>query len=262
MQKPRALQLIEKAIQEEIPNLRKLSHNNSEYDLWVGKVHDILAAAFGKNSDEYQWVVRGQNLYATYGNESAQELQRRYIESLTKYEIALKRIIQKYEILGIPSDVITYSEKEGEPPKEAVYPSGSPYDAYKDIKAILIAANKKLIIVDSYVDSTLFTLLENVQPSVQIQILTWNMKGDFIITGKKFKEQREKANQGTLEIRKQTGDIHDRFIASDDRFHHIGASIKDAGSKVFAIIELENSQSKIGLKKIIRESWDVAEKVL
>jgi len=145
--------------------------------------------------------------------------------------------------------------------QEALFPSGKPYDAYKAIMDILTRAKKKLIIVDTYVDSTLFTMLENVQPKVQIQILTWNMQGDFELVGQKFKEQREKAQQGTLEIRK-SGKLHDRFIVSDEKIFHIGASIKDAGTKMCAMSEFEGSDIKTTLRETISGYWDEAEIVL
>jgi hypothetical protein len=145
--------------------------------------------------------------------------------------------------------------------KEAIYPSDTPYDAYKNIKEIISLATKKLIVVDPYVDGTVVTLLENVQPKVQIQILTRNMKGDFELTGQKFKEQREKAQQGTLEIRK-SGKLHDRFIVADEKAFQIGASLKDAGAKMCAINEFKGSDIKTMLKKIISGYWAEAEIVL
>ena len=49
--------------------------------------------------------------------------------------------------------------------------TGRTYDAYKAIRGIVTRAASKLIIVDSYIDSTIFTLLENAQPNLKIQIL-------------------------------------------------------------------------------------------
>jgi len=146
-------------------------------------------------------------------------------------------------------------------PQETVFPSGKTYDAYKAIMGIITTATKKLIIVDSYVDSTLFTMLENVQPKVQIQILTQSMKGDFQLAGQKFKEQREKDQQATLEIRK-SGKFHDRFIVADGKVFHIGASIKDAGAKVCFMSEVEMADIKTTLKEAISAYWDEAEIVL
>jgi len=146
-------------------------------------------------------------------------------------------------------------------PLEVIYPSGTPYNAYKDIKDKLTAATRKLIIVDPYVDSTLFNMLENVQPGVEIQVLTGKMQGDFQLAGQKFKEQREKAQQGTLEVRK-SGKLHDRFVFADDKFFHIGASIKDAGTKMCAMSEFEGSDIKSKLSETISGYWAEAEIVL
>jgi hypothetical protein len=146
--------------------------------------------------------------------------------------------------------------------REAVYSSGTPYDAYKDIKEVISLATKKLIIVDPYVDSTVVTLLENVQPSVEIQVLTRHMQGDFELAVQKFTQQRNKAARGSVEVRQDKGDFHDRFIVADDNFFHLGASIKDAGTKVFAINEIEDSHNRSLLGENIREAWGAAAKVL
>jgi hypothetical protein len=145
--------------------------------------------------------------------------------------------------------------------KEAVYSSGTPYDAYKDIKEIISLATKKLIVVDPYVDSTVVTLLENVQPGVEIQVLTRNMQGDFKLAIQKFTQQRRKAAQGNVEVRQDKGGFHDRFIVADANFFHLGASIKDAGTKVCAINEIEDSHNKDVLGENIRKAWDVAVRV-
>lgn len=146
--------------------------------------------------------------------------------------------------------------------REVVYSSGTPYDAYKDIKEIISLATKKLIIVDPYVDGSVITLFENAKPSVAIQVLAQKMQGDFQLAAQRFKQQREMAGQGSLEIRRDKKSFHDRFIVSDDKFFHLGASIKDAGIKVFAINEIEDSRNKNVLGENIRKAWDAAEKVL
>ena len=146
--------------------------------------------------------------------------------------------------------------------REAVYSSGTPYDAYKDIKGIISLATKKLVVVDPYVDGTVVTLLENVQPGVEIQVLTRNMQGDFRLAVQKFTQQREMATQGSLEVRQDKGSFHDRLIVADDNFFHLGASIKDAGTKVCATNRIEDSRNKSVLGESIRKAWGAAEKVL
>lgn len=176
----------------------------------------------------------------------------------TQWHAAVNLLIQKTnETIGKLETAPT-----SEALREVIYPSGTPYDAYKDIKEIISLATKKLIVVDAYVDNSVVTLLENVQPGVEIQVLTRKMQGDFQLAAQKFKEQREMAGQGSLEVRKDKGAFHDRFIVADGNVFHLGASIKDAGVKVFGINEFKDSDTKSMLMKIIRKSWDAAEKVL
>ncbi len=140
--------------------------------------------------------------------------------------------------------------------KGDIFPSGKTYDAYESIKKILSTAKKNIMIVDPWVDGTLFTLLSNAQPSVHIQILTENMQGDFKLAGQKFKKQH-----GALEVRKNNK-FHDRFILADDKIIHIGASIKDAGNKMFALGEFEGSEIKSKMSEIISGYWNEAEIIL
>jgi hypothetical protein len=218
-------------------------------------VRDIIEAGLDEN--DRQKFPSSLKVTITTGGDlpsDDDELQKLYLIQLQSCETALQSIVQKYEIL----EETTPTSKTL---REAVYPSDLPYDAYKDIKAIISLAAKKLMVVDPYVDSTVVTLLENVQPGVEIQVLTRKMQGDFRLAGQKFKGQRQKAQQGTLEVRK-SGKLHDRFVFADDKSFHLGASIKDAGMKMCAMSEFEDSDIKSKLNEIISGYWAEAEIVL
>ena len=152
-------------------------------------------------------------------------------------------------------------QKSEQLPPEAVFSNGKQYDAYEAIKDRITTATEKLIIVDSWVNSDLFTLLGNVQPNVQIQVLTTNMLGDFELAGEKFKKQHEQAQKGTLAVRKSSR-FHDRFLIVDDKTFHLGTSIKDAGNKLFVMTEIEDPDIKKKLSETISSYWDEAQNVL
>jgi hypothetical protein len=248
MEIKRALALLKDYL-EEIPHLETLHYKNEEFVLWRRKVEAVVKAAFPLPSEEYDWIDGAFGAIHLLGTEES--WQKEYLERLGRYRTALKSILQKHEIFGVSAL-----------PSEAIYPAGTPYDAYKDIRAIISAASTKLVIVDPYVDGTLFDLLGNAQADVQIQVLTRTMKGDFQLAGRKFKEQREKAQKGGLEVRVESGEFHDRFIIADDRVFHLGASIKDAGEKHCATSEFEDSRIKQMVMKITSESWDAASVVI
>jgi hypothetical protein len=251
MEIQRVLALLKDCL-EKIPHLETLHYANEDFKLWRYKVQDVVKAAFGVDSDEYKRLSAARGAVSTFGTEES--FQREYLERLGRYRIALKSIIQKHEVLAeAPTGLL---------PTEVIYPPGTPYDAYKDIKAIISAACKKLIIVDPYVDSTLFDLLGNAQAGVEIQVLTRHMDGDFQLAGRKFKKQREKAQKGGLEVRVESGDFHDRFIIADDKFFHLGATIKDAGGKLFRISEIQDLRNKEALMQNITRSWNAASGVI
>lgn len=68
-------------------------------------------------------------------------------------------------------------------------PAGSAHDAYIEIRKIIQLATTEILIVDSYVDGTLWQQLTNVPPTTKIRIMTMQMKGDFALEGRKFAAQ-------------------------------------------------------------------------
>jgi hypothetical protein len=134
-----------------------------------------------------------------------------------------------------PYDLFATSAALGIPQEQnQVYlPAGSQHDAYVELRKIVQLGKQDILIVDPYVDETLWELLTNVLPTVKIRILTDKMQKDFRLEGRKFAAQHGNA----IEI-KTTSKYHDRFIIEDgQRCWHIGASIKDAGNKAFAFSE-------------------------
>lgn len=123
----------------------------------------------------------------------------------------------------------------GEPSLEHRFlTAGSQHDAYKEIRNIVKQAGTDIMIVDPYVDDSLWTLLTNVPATCKICVLTQTMKADFKLEAKKFTAQ----HKISIEVRTTTT-YHDRFIIVDNkRCFHLGASIKDAGNKTFVMSEM------------------------
>jgi len=114
-------------------------------------------------------------------------------------------------------------------------PAGSQHDAFVEIRKIVQQATKELFIVDPWVDHTLWPLLTNIPNTCKIRVLTEHTKGDFLLEAKRFVAQ----HGVNLEVRR-TAAYHDRFVVLDGaRCFHLGASIKDAGNKAFALSEFQ-----------------------
>lgn len=139
-------------------------------------------------------------------------------------------------------------------PTQIFLPAGSPHDAYMEIRKIVSSATTQIMIVDSYVDHTVWTLLTNLATTVKISILTSQMKGDFALEGRKFKSQ----HGNTIEVR-TTASYHDRFILVDaSKYWHLGASIKDAGNKAFAMSEIISPAVGTAIQLDVTSVWNAA----
>jgi hypothetical protein len=64
--------------------------------------------------------------------------------------------------------------------------AGSQHDAYREIRNIVQQASSEIMIIDPYVDDSLWMLLTNVPSLCKIRLLTQTMKADFRLEGRKF----------------------------------------------------------------------------
>jgi hypothetical protein len=140
--------------------------------------------------------------------------------------------------------------------REIFFHQNRQHDAYVRIREILHETKKALHIIDPYTDGSLFKLLATVKSPLNIRILTAKTGGaDFALEAKKFRAQYP---QLALEIR-LTREFHDRFIILDSiKCYHLGASIKDAGSKVCMIGLVEDVDNARALLVQQVKSWNTA----
>ena len=134
------------------------------------------------------------------------------------------------------------------------FPKGKEHDAYVEIRNLIRSANIEVVIVDSYVDDSLFNLLGSIEKrKLTIRILISKIPSDFNLEANKFVKQYP---QHSLHIRK-VRDFHDRFIVIDGKkFYHLGASIKDAGKQAFMLNKLEDQSNIEPLINQIENSWN------
>jgi len=137
--------------------------------------------------------------------------------------------------------------------RELFFPDGSHHDAYINIREILQNAIDSVDIIDPYIDASMLTLLAAcAKPKMQFRLLTSKHPQDLALEAQKWRKQ----NDNTLEIR-TTKEFHDRFIVLDQtKCWHIGASIKDAGNRVFMISQIEDKNIRVALLQQIQKSWD------
>lgn len=143
--------------------------------------------------------------------------------------------------------------------RELFFPDGSHHDAYVHIRGILQSAATSADIVDPYVDGSMLTLLTAcAKPGMQFRLLTSRYPPDLALEAEKWRRQNA---DSMLKIR-TTKEFHDRFIVLDSkRCWHIGASIKDAGNKVFMLSQIEDEDNRVALLDQIQKSWNNGNKL-
>ena len=103
------------------------------------------------------------------------------------------------------------------------------YDATSFMGQIMEKAKKEIILIDNYIDRGTLDILSHKRPEAKIQIIT--SKDGNTTTEKEIRTFR--AQYGNLSI-ETTDKVHDRFLVLDGtEMYHIGASLKDAGRKLF-----------------------------
>lgn len=129
--------------------------------------------------------------------------------------------------------------------EQKVFFEGQIYDAFSLLVKLVGSAEKSIILIDNYVDVDTMNILAKKKKNVNVNIFTMRKTKLTDMDVKNFNIQYP-----TLEVR-YTKAFHDRFLVLDDiRAFHIGASLKDAGKKCFAISQLKDLNI---IKGIIRQ---------
>ena len=103
------------------------------------------------------------------------------------------------------------------------------------ISDIIKKSNKKILIIDNYIDDSVLKMLTKKNNNVEVVILTSDKSNIQQIDIQKFNKEYP-----ILKVAK-TNKFHDRFIIIDnEEMYQLGASIKDLGKKCFGINKIED----------------------
>ena len=124
-------------------------------------------------------------------------------------------------------------------PKQGIFYDGQIFDAYVFINDLFKIAVDEIILIDNYIDVTVFTLFSK-YPNIKIKIYTKIISKQLKLDFEKYKTQYR-----NIEL-KEFKNSHDRFLILDKKeIYHIGASLKDLGKKWFAFSKFEIENLKI-----------------
>ena len=136
--------------------------------------------------------------------------------------------------------------EKDQPAKQGIFFEGQLFDAHVFASDLIKKANKSLVVIDNYVDETTLMLLSKRKKQITCTVHTR--------INPALKKDLEKHNQQYPEITLvENRSSHDRFIILDNiQLYHIGASLKDLGSKCFAFRRMDDVLPEITTKLLKR----------
>ncbi len=150
-----------------------------------------------------------------------------------------RRLSEHDKRLDELTDKVDFFIRTSLPPKEGVFFNGQIFDAHEFICRLIKNANKRIILIDNYVDESVLVQLDNRNADVSALIYTGEIS-------RTFRQSINRHNRQYAPIDIRTADkIHERFLIIDNTLYHIGASIKDLGKKLFAFSQMEISPDVI-----------------
>lgn len=158
---------------------------------------------------------------------NAQIFQR--LESLETFRLEAKQGLSVMEHKF--DDLLNRLDDGSTKPIEGVFVEGQVLDARVYFEQLISSANREVVLIDGYVDATTFHILESRAENVKATLYT-EAVGDKIL-GLIVAHDTQYPNR-KIEVKKYRTHFHDRFLIIDDTLYHLGASLKDAGKRLFA----------------------------
>ncbi len=132
------------------------------------------------------------------------------------------------------NEVLNAIENKDIQPKQGIFFEGQVFDAYQFVSDIIRSAKKSIVILDNYIDDTVFTQVTKREKDTTVKIYTKSISKQLLLDLEKYNKQYPQ-----IEI-KEFKDCHDRFMIIDNTTaYHLGASLKDVGKKWFAFSKME-----------------------
>ena len=124
------------------------------------------------------------------------------------------------------------------PPVEGIFYDGQIFDAYAHIVNLIKQAKHSIVLVDNYVNVDTLTMLSNRAQDVTASIFTRQLNQQQQLDLQRHNQQYAPITINTCQHN------HDRFLIIDDVVYLFGASLKDAGKKLFAYIKMQETSAQ------------------
>ena len=230
---------------EEMSNMQILHNTLSKYKpTKVYNLNVIISVGYrvkSKRGTQFRiWAtsVLKQFLLRGYAiNQQLLHLEQRLDARLDNQQRQIQNIRQT---LNDNQEKIDFFVRTNQPPVEGVLFEGQIFDAYRLVEALVKSAKREIILIDNYLDASVFDLLEKRDTGVDATIYTEHVGSSL----QHLQQLNEQQYGRRIEVREYCSRFHDRFLILDDNVYHFGASFKDLGRRLFAF-------ERMGLDKAV-----------
>ena len=167
-----------------------------------------------------EYIIRGYVL-----NQQIRMLEDRMESKFLNYDSQIKDLKNK----------VDFFVRSSLPPVEGIFFDGQIFDAYVQIVNLIKQAKQSIVLVDNYIDESTPTMLSKRDVNVPATIYTRQLSQQ-----QQLDVQRHNQQYPLISII-TTQRNHDRFLIIDDVVYLFGASLKDAGKKLFAYIKMQET---------------------
>ena len=137
--------------------------------------------------------------------------------------------------LGTVEGKVDFFVRSSLPPVEGIFYDGQIFDAYAHIVSLIKQARHSIVLIDNYIDESTLTMLSKRDAGVSATIYTHQLSQQQQLDVLRHNQQYPPVNINVCRHN------HDRFLIIDDTVYLFGASLKDAGKKLFAYIKMQET---------------------
>ena len=180
--------------------------------------------------------IRGTKFRQWANNVLKQYLLRGYAVNQRIFDIEQKMAEQGLEIANL-KDKIDFFVRSSLPPVEGIFYDGQIFDAYAHIISLIKQAKHSIVLIDNYIDENTLIMLSKRNASVAATIYTRQLSQQQQLDLQRHNQQYPPITVNVCQHN------HDRFLIIDDAVYIFGASLKDAGKKLFAYIRMQETSA-------------------
>ena len=162
---------------------------------------------------------------------------------LKGYVVNQRITVLEHQVADL-TEKVNFFVRSSLPPIEGIFYDGQIFDAYVQIVNLIKQAHNSIVLVDNYIDASTLTMLSNRAANVSATIYTRQLSQQQQLDVQRHNQQYPPI---TINVCQRN---HDRFLIIDDVVYLFGASLKDAGKKLFAYIKMQETSANELLSRI------------